>query len=521
MSSFSKERLSWRARSVVSLVAAVTVAGVFVAVAPLANADAGNPILATIKGTITKTPTQQFPNAVTVYVRGQWNWLTHNSDCNFDRAATGVGIIWNDSHEPGYTVSKGTVSAGVGINGALKDPNDPFNAPDDQMVHPVDRGNQVEGYKVETTDYPTGQKFVDPGDNQNPNPNRYLEWRGGCGREKLTDTASKEQPGGGFNNEATGLSCATGGQECFKHPWGSWGYEKNDGPDTGQLGYWHTYENRTDVTSVCANFYDVHGGGTGDKFQKVNGAKEVTVNGNGDNSIQTNAFNVNQGANCIFFPLITTSATSGDVNADIHDTATISGAPANDSGTVTFTAWRNDNTCSLNSRYFTSTKAITLDAKGSGSVQSGSIPSPVPFGTYYWTANYDSKTTHIGSACGDDGETSILTTPPTQTLTGQKVIIHDVAHIDGFINGGGGTVDFYLYDDLASCQAESTNHIVYSKTGVVVDANGVATSGDFAVSPTVDTTYYWDVKFSGDDFNSSSKSLCTENFSVNGNDFDP
>ena len=31
---------------------------------------------------------------VTVYVRGQWTWLSHKSDCNFDRAATGVGIIW-------------------------------------------------------------------------------------------------------------------------------------------------------------------------------------------------------------------------------------------------------------------------------------------------------------------------------------------------------------------------------------------------------------------------------------------
>ena len=43
---------------------------------------------------------------VTVYVRGQWNWYSHNSDCNTDRAGAGVGIIWNDPTEPGYTVRR-------------------------------------------------------------------------------------------------------------------------------------------------------------------------------------------------------------------------------------------------------------------------------------------------------------------------------------------------------------------------------------------------------------------------------
>src|SRR5437667_4438180 len=76
-----------------------------------AYADAGNPILGTIHGSIQ-------PNAdgtVTVFVRGEWNWLSHNSDCNFDRAATGVGMIWNDPTEPGLTVTKGTISAGGGV----------------------------------------------------------------------------------------------------------------------------------------------------------------------------------------------------------------------------------------------------------------------------------------------------------------------------------------------------------------------------------------------------------------------
>src|SRR5438876_1720535 len=108
-----------------------------------AYADAGNPILGTIHGSIQ-------PNAdgtVTVFVRGEWNWLSHNSDCNFDRAGTGVGIIWNDPTEPGYTVTKGAISAGVGIS-SLR-PGDAVNQVD-EMVHPADRGNQVEGYTAGT-----------------------------------------------------------------------------------------------------------------------------------------------------------------------------------------------------------------------------------------------------------------------------------------------------------------------------------------------------------------------------------
>ena len=45
----------------------------------------------------------------------------------------------------------------------------------------------------------------------------------------------------------------------------------------------------------------MHGGGNAgtNKFQSVNSANEITVDKNGDNSIQTNKFNVANGANCI------------------------------------------------------------------------------------------------------------------------------------------------------------------------------------------------------------------------------
>src|SRR5206468_2365250 len=109
------------------------------------------------------------------------------------------------------------------------------------------------------------------------------------------------------------------------------GYEKNGG-----LGYAHTYLSSALPNKVCVNFYDVHGGGksTDASFQVPNGIKEITVDDNGDNSIETNSFNVNDGANCI-------ALVTPPVKTDIHNashqvvTAVASGAMVHDFITVT------------------------------------------------------------------------------------------------------------------------------------------------------------------------------------------
>ena len=86
----------------------------------------------------------------------------------------------------------------------------------------------------------------------------------------------------------------------FCLPWGSWGYDKQSSGSDGRihLGYTHTYAKRSDVSKVCVNFYDVHGGDKpgGQKFQLPNGTNEIDVLKNGDNSIETNKFLVNGGS---------------------------------------------------------------------------------------------------------------------------------------------------------------------------------------------------------------------------------
>ena len=94
-----------------------------------AFADAGNPILNTVK----YSAVDNNDGTVTISVRGQWNWLSHNNDCNDDRAATGVGIIWNDLNGPGTTrganeVQTVTISGAAGGTFKLKFDGDTTNS---------------------------------------------------------------------------------------------------------------------------------------------------------------------------------------------------------------------------------------------------------------------------------------------------------------------------------------------------------------------------------------------------------
>jgi hypothetical protein len=377
-----------------------------------AFADAGNPILGTINGSLVTNS----DGTVTVTVKGQWHWYSHTSDCNTDRAGAGVGIIWNDPTEPGYTVAKGSISQGVGIS-KLR-PGDTVNSVD-QMAHPSDVGNLAEGYPGYA-----GQTFNDPSP---ADPNSYLSWKGGCGREAETATASACTPGSPSGQTcvaplnpslktcadatlicggAAGTDPATGikiGANAGGHPWGSWGYT---------VPYSHTYAKRSDVSQVCVNFYDVHGGGTGTKLQLVNGAKEITVNGNGDNSIQTNAFNPAVGANCISFPYIknTVAATDVIVGNPINDTAFIAGAAASQTLYVQFHLFApGDSRCTGSDLYTGGRKSLTTDGTGNGSVASDSVSATL-VGDYHWTADLyasSASTTKLDSTkCGDTGETS-------------------------------------------------------------------------------------------------------------------
>jgi uncharacterized repeat protein (TIGR01451 family) len=461
----------------------LTFAGAAIFSVANAYADAGNPIT----GTIRYTAIDNGNGTITIYVRGQWNWLSHNSDCNFDRAGTGVGVIWNDPTEPGYTVSKGAISAGVGIS-SLRASGDNVNLVD-RMVHPVDRGNQVEGYTVVGTDYPAGQQFVDPPPSGAPTAAQVAAWKAGCGREPLAATASK-----GTNPERTGKTCADGTATCANHPWGSWGYEKNGGQ-----GYAHTYLKTALPDKVCVNFYDVHGGGNAGaaNFQVPNGTKEITVDDNGDNSIETNSFDVTNGANCISVATTTTSTqihnaahqvvTTVEAGATVHDFVSVSG-PATGNVTVD---WFTNNTCSGTPA--SNSGNVALAANGTVDA-TGFAKGPLAAGLYGFRAHYLGN----GAFLPSDGpceplrvvDANIQITPASavnpistnHTLTGH-VNVNDGS---GFVNAPNGTtISFTIISGPGGGQGSCTTSGGTGSCSVVITS---ATPGTTTIRASTSVT---------------------------------
>ena len=486
--SLCADRLPTRRRARRFGISVLLAVGLLALGAPSALADAGNPIIGTTKGDLVQNP----DGTVTVYVRGQWNWLSHKSDCNFDRAATGLSMIWNDPTETGYTMTGKTVSADVGVkskDGSWADPNSI-----DGMVHPVDRGNIPEGLPgVTDPPFEAGQTFVDPAPQAAGQPHPTT-WRGGCGREPLSHV-----------DAFTGF------------PWGSWGYEKSSLASDGNvhLGYSHVYRGRNFVpTSVCVNFYDVHGGGDDDdaKFQVPSTTSQLDVLANGDNSIEENDFDVN-GGSCVHFAKITTSATpSVKLGESIVDTAHVTDAETNGTGatdgTVTFSAYKDPTTCIGTADFTSGPTPVDLDS--SAEVTSAPFTPPTA-GTYYWVATYhstaDPQATDISTTCKEAGETSVVSPPGTPLLktdsTNGKVEgnvhvvgseIHDTATLSGIGNNTyTGELTFKLYDNDECDESGSPGHLITTKTKAVTKGDGSYDSPGFTVESA--GSYWWVASF--------------------------
>jgi hypothetical protein len=490
--------LTWRRRYLVAGFLAVFGALTFFVAG--AFADAGNPILNTMNGKVVSTPQPGYPDAVTVYVRGQWDWQTHNKDCNIDRNGTGVGIIWNDPKSPGFTVTKGTISAGVGVASSSNGLNGI-----DRMVHPSDVGKDDAGNGLGRFVNGVQQSFTDPAP---PQANggaitsaEVAAWRSGCGAEP-------------FNTD----------------PIGSWGYDKNlpaggDSRDDGGQGYSHVYQSRADLSTVCVNFYDVHGDSAG--FEGPNGTKEITVNGNGDNSIQTNAFNVNQGANCIDFPTIksTTPVSPVTVGENISDSATVQGASATHQTNLTFHLYGpSDPNCNgpslLDSGPFAGTGNHT---QTSGNNNTGPAAGGLGAGTYQWTVELREGATAAGalldtSGCGK--EPSVVKKSPTKTDTTQALKVTEKIKVTLTAQGNANvqaTGDTRIRLFSGPCVTTKEDQGTPAPAGNPVDKTVKLDPGNtFSIDVNIDKPgdFYWFVQYLGDSNTDPSDDDCTETFSV-------
>jgi hypothetical protein len=109
---------------------------------------------------------------------------------------------------------------------------------------------------------------------------------------------------------------------------------------------------------------------------------------------------------------IATVATSATLGSAISDTATLTGATAGATGTITFSLY-NTADCS-NDPVFTDDAAV----HGNGKYTSGTF-TPTAAGSYYWVAAYSGDDANLAStgSCGDTGERSVVTAPaPSSTV---------------------------------------------------------------------------------------------------------
>jgi hypothetical protein len=198
-----------------------------------------------------------------------------------------------------------------------------------------------------------------------------------------------------------------------------------------------------------------------------------------------------------------------DVGDSIHDSSTLTSATADAGGSVTYTVYT-DNACTLNAR-----------SAGTKTVTGGVVPDSDSLqfntaGDFYWQAVYTGDVNNHGATSTCTEEHLIVKAKPTiaTTLSSETVIIggsiHDSSTLTGATATAGGTVTYRVYTnstcttlaavgtDINPAQPSAvtvTNHIVPDSANVTF-----LHAGDF----------YWQASYSGDAYNNSAISTCTD-----------
>ena len=209
-------------------------------------------------------------------------------------------------------------------------------------------------------------------------------------------------------------------------------------------------------------------------------------------------------------PAISTLATNATLDAEIFDTATLTGLhnpTAN--GSVTFNVFApGDTTCQ---NPLTAPDAVGLDP-ATGTVTSTGF-TPTIAGDYRWTASYsgDVNNAPVSGACNDAGETStvakaqpLITTIASPNITIGAGSLSDQATVTGIVNPvGQQTVTFALYGPSDTTCAGPAVFVDIAPLNA-----GASQSAPF--TPTTAGTYRWRATYNGDDNNLFATSDCNE-----------
>jgi hypothetical protein len=266
-------------------------------------------------------------------------------------------------------------------------------------------------------------------------------------------------------------------------------------PLTGSGGTATATSDGVDTTNLAAGRYCFRATWPGDS----NYPGALTHSGTGDSE----CFNVSKRS-----PTVTTQASAPIVlgSGSLTDVATLSGASANATGTITFRLYGPDDaTCA------TSITSSTATVSGNGNYTSAAF-TPTAAGTYRWIANYggDANNNPTANGCNEANE-SVVVSPRSPTLTTQASApmvlgsgsLTDVATLSGASANATGTITFNLYgpnDETCASSIDSST--------ATVSGNGSYTSA--AYTPTAAGTYRWIANYSGDANNNATANGCNE-----------
>jgi hypothetical protein len=192
----------------------------------------------------------------------------------------------------------------------------------------------------------------------------------------------------------------------------------------------------------------------------------------------------------------TLSATSVEVGAFVHDSATLTGATSNAGGTVTYTVY-SDTSCSQDPRD-AGTKAVT-----NGSVADSNSLQFNSAGDFYWQAVYSGDANNEGATSVCTSEHLVVTKKSPGMTTAPNLIPNDDATISGGFNPTG-TITFKLFSPSdATCSGAGA----YSQT-VTVNGNGTYSTTNTSFVASTLGTWRWLVTYSGDGNNNGTTSEC-------------
>jgi uncharacterized repeat protein (TIGR01451 family) len=196
------------------------------------------------------------------------------------------------------------------------------------------------------------------------------------------------------------------------------------------------------------------------------------------------------------------SESAGSIGDTVNDTAQLTGATSDAGGTVTYTAY-SDNQCSADARD-AGTKVVT-----NGVVADSDGLTFDAAGTFYWQAVYSGDANNDGatSPCRSEvltiaknGPTISTTLSAGEVVTGSTV--HDSSTLDGATSDAGGTVTYSVYTNN-ECSGDGRD------AGTKDVTDGQPADSDPLEFDTAGT-FYWQAVYSGDANNQGARSSCTE-----------